>query len=174
MKKLLTLFLVLCVAAITNAAIVQLRVDSDATDGAGNDTEKNASSATITVVSDTVDFTYPYYLAIWVGDEDGGSYGAITKLAAAGASASVGTNFNNYSDESYAQLTDIIALAYPPDSHVTVGDHFYTTLTLTGSAVQIDLLDADAETVIDSVTLIPEPMTILLLGIGGLFLRRRK
>jgi len=106
--------------------------------------------------------------------EDAGNYGTVTALPAAGASASVGNMFDGPED-GYVHITDIIALAYPPD-RVLAGDQFWTTLTLTGSAVQIDLLDADAETVLDSVTLvvIPEPMTIALLGLGGLFLRRRK
>ena len=46
-------------------------------------------------------------------------------------------------------------------------------ITMAGTGGRIDLLD-DALATMDSVTVIPEPMTIALLGLGGLFLRRRK
>jgi hypothetical protein len=46
-------------------------------------------------------------------------------------------------------------------------------ITMAGEGGRIDLLD-DALGVMDSVTVVPEPMTIALLGLGGLFLRRRK
>ena len=46
-------------------------------------------------------------------------------------------------------------------------------ITMAGTGGQIDLLDEGLATM-DSVAVIPEPMTIALLGLGGLFLRRRK
>jgi len=46
-------------------------------------------------------------------------------------------------------------------------------ITLTGEDGRIDLLD-DTLAAISTTTVVPEPMTIALLGLGGLFLRRRK
>jgi hypothetical protein len=47
-------------------------------------------------------------------------------------------------------------------------------ITLSGTGGTLDLIDADTFTTLQSVTVVPEPMTIALLGLGGLFLRRRK
>ena len=172
MKKLLVLILLLGLSVMANAAIIQLRIDTDATDGAGNDTEKNASSATISVVSDTDDYGYDYYLGISTPGEDAGNYGTVTKLAAAGSEASIGLSIDGPM-EGYIHATDISAKDVTDPFDVAAGNQFQTILTLTGAAVQIDLLD-ESMSVIDSITLLPEPMTIALLGLGGLFLRRRK
>jgi hypothetical protein len=171
MKKLLTLFLVLFVAAIANAAVIELSCDNDMT-GVGDDPEYNKSSATIDVYCDTSDYVYDWLLVVPKAEgQDAGSFGDVTILSNAGASSSTE---DLGSDDDYAQIIVIHALYnVSGGGHNYAGNHFETTLTLTGSAVQIDLLD-DGWNVIDSVTLVPEPMTILLLGIGGLFLRRRK
>jgi hypothetical protein len=47
-----------------------------------------------------------------------------------------------------------------------------------GGDALVYLLNGDDNVILDSITIhqtgVPEPMTIALLGIGGLFLRRRK
>jgi len=175
MKKLLVLMLVLSMVAVTNAAVVQLRIGaSGALDGAGNDTELNASSADIYVNSDTGDaFPYDWYLGISVAGENAGDYGTpITMYAAAGADRLTGAVIDGPVEGLFTHITDITAKSFNTSLPVLAGNHFSTTLTLTGNAVQIDLLD-DAWNVVDSVTLTPEPMTLALLGLGGLFIRRK-
>jgi hypothetical protein len=167
MKKLLVLLLVLGVVSTASAAIVQLGVNG-ARDGAGNNTSVSASSATITVHCDTAESTYNWYLAIT--DTSGGNYGTVSILSAAGV-ASVGDVVDGPFDI-YGHITDINA-DDTTEGWPHAGDHFQTTLTRTGASVQIDLLN-DGLGLVDSVTLVPEPMTIALLGLGGLFLRRRK
>ena len=61
--------------------------------------------------------------------------------------------------------------------NITVGVIFEVTLHCEGAGdVAIALYDSDFASVLDSMTIhqIPEPMTVALLGLGGLFLRRRK
>jgi len=174
MKKLLVLMLVLSMVAVTNAAVVQLRIGaSGSLDGAGNDTELNAESADIYVNSDSGNtFPYDWYLSIAEVGENAGDYGTVTKLSAAGPDGSAGGIIDGPMEGYYLHLTDIAAKSYDTSNPIVAGNHFWTTLTLTGSAVQIDLLD-DSLAVIDSVTLTPEPMTLALLGLGGLFIRRK-
>lgn len=56
------------------------------------------------------------------------------------------------------------------------GTHCFEGLTITGTSgfVQVEEILSDGITVVTSVFEVPEPMTIGLLGLGGLFLRRRK
>lgn len=50
------------------------------------------------------------------------------------------------------------------------------TYNVTGAGSTIYMLNVDADAIVDSVTVaaIPEPVTVALLGLGGLFIRRRK
>jgi opacity protein-like surface antigen len=56
-----------------------------------------------------------------------------------------------------------------------LGDYQYRCLAL-GHDVMVELMDGTTATILDSLTIhqIPEPMTIALLGLGGLFLLRRR
>jgi len=172
MKKLLALMLVLSLTTIAGAT-VQLRIGaSGALDGAGNDTELDAESADIYVYSDAAGTAYDWYVSIAEVGENAGDYGTVTGLAAAGPDRSVGVSFDGPIEGYFLHITDIGAKSYDTSNPVQAGNHFWTTLSLTGSAVQIDLLD-DSMAVIDSVTLTPEPMTLALLGLGGLFIRRK-
>lgn len=62
---------------------------------------------------------------------------------------------------------------------IAVGEQFTINYSggVLGETARISLfLDLDYENPVDSVaiTIVPEPMTVILLGLGSLFLRRRK
>ena len=77
----------------------------------------------------------------------------------------------------YPYFSVNVSAGVPPDALVA-GTGFQFDYQAGGVAgdVLIQLLDFDTSAVIDSITIhqTPEPMTIALLGLGGLFLRRRK
>jgi len=179
MKKVLITLLVLGLASAANAGIT-LGVG-----GVEAPAEIDVSDVVQVIGADPVPANAALYLAVY-GD-----------LSISGGSMVYAGNLSSYQDlEDYATaigyadgpalladfdafgLTGIVDL-----SAATLADGSATPAPLTGLLIdgitmagtggQIDLLD-DALGVMDSVTVVPEPMTIALLGLGGLFLRRRK
>jgi hypothetical protein len=181
MKKVLVTLLVLGLASAANAGLT-LGVSGNTTDMMPGDT------ATLSIVgADPV----PASDAPWImvqGDAvgiDGGtllypgslsSYQDAEAVAVdAGVSlpellASMG--FENLMDLSFAVFAD--GSATPAPLTGTLVDGITLTALVEGEAI-VSLLNGDFTTA-DSftATVIPEPMTIALLGLGGLFLRRRK
>lgn len=158
MKKVLALTLVLGLVGIANATISL--VPSAATINVGD-------TITISVVSDS---TAAYGAWLEPLDNGVGTFGGLVKLAAAGADASM-------DGVSYAPWWTFEAKSFNPAAPIVVGDHF--TIDFTGSAegvASLTLYEFDGATPIQTVdiSVVPEPMTLGLLGLGGLFLRRRK
>lgn len=170
MKKFLTLILVLCVASSANALLVNLDPTGAGPAAAGN--------STIDVLSDSDDVSYSYFLS--VPDVTYGDITGISITSAAGGDAAVtafgdalggGTNTFNIN------ALDLVPADGPED--VATGIQFTADISFTGNAIGQDLtiqLLNDGLAVIDSYTLqgVPEPATMLLVGLGGVLLRRRK
>ena len=180
MKKLLILMLVLGLASAANASVVQLSVDG-VTNGAGT-TATVDSITTIGVVSDGSDQYDPYYLVIT--DTTYGDYGTITIWQPhtdgghAGDQAGI---VDRGSYMGYDHWADISAKDTTPEDlqGIDAGTHFSAPITMKAGASETNTLTIDLYdtmlTLKDTVIVaVPEPMTIALLGIGALFLRRRK
>ena len=162
MKKLLMLILVLGIASTANALVVSISPDGTGT------------STTLTISSDTFNVGYDYFLV--VSDNTNGDISAITATADAGGD-SVVTSYGaaaGYDDAWQVKAQDLNA-ATPHADDIEIGTHFNVTINYTGggSALLIELVNGNL-TQLDTYTVTPEPMTIALLGLGGLFLRRRK
>ena len=170
MKKLLTLMLVLCIASSANALLLGLDPSgaADALPGLYD----------LDVVSDSDDAPYERFLVI--SDNTYGDIASIAILGNAGANAKV-EDYGAFGGYAGAWLVNAVDMDPEPDpaADVLAGIQFRASVDFTGSAVGqnllIELVDGNLN-VLDSKTYsgIPEPATMLLLGLGGLFLRRRK
>ena len=173
MKKLLTLMVVLCLASLANAAMV-ISVNGDTT----LDEITIAPSDIITLdVYDTVGANELLYLDVYDGSGDGVSWftlsnGQLGPGAGDGASGTVGP----YEATGYMEVE--ITNAWLPASTKLPGVIYLIDLHCDAEGdVYVEIWDQGGGNLADSLTIhqvIPEPMTIALLGIGGLFLRRRK
>ena len=164
MKKLLILVLVLGMASMASANLSWSQ--SAITLGINE-------SATVQIVSST---TVPY-AALWMG-ANASTVAQITAVsvlpAAVDGSAAVWTGYPGW--------WDITAKDNDPDNDPALasGNHF--DVTIKGLAVGTYVINSDyygqanlGTGVNDTLTItVPEPMTIALLGLGGLFLRRRR
>lgn len=173
MKKLLIMFLVLGLASLAQAATLELSVDGSR-DGAGNTTYVQINYTvddTITVdVYCTSASSDQFWLGIGAGTSDG-SWLADTNAVyiEMGNDASV----TAYSADWWYGDT-----GFSVDTPPATGKWFDVDFQCdsTDGTVYIYLYDETGYVLEDTIkiTQVPEPMTILLLGLGGLFLRRRK
>ena len=166
MKKLLILMLVLGLASVANAA-VSLSIDGvNATDG--TEDIDIGSTITLSVLSDDIS---NWMMEVTVLTADA-TLGTPAFTTAAGGMA-------GYSDWSDASLWiyELSTGGTDPDFPM-VGEQWtmsLTTLGALGSHFNVDIGPYGAQPVSSiDFTVVPEPMTIALLGLGSLFLLRRR
>jgi hypothetical protein len=170
MKKLLIMLAVLAMASVTNAALVLDPVEADMGTG-------------LNIQTDPIDVAgaqQAVFLAVGGGGGAldagtvvyGGSLSAITDLT--GADPDLTAAVTAILGEAPTRI-DMIELfdgtATPPD---VIGVVVSYGVTAEGSPSTPVVLLNDVLETMASASIVPEPVTIALLGLGGLFLRRRK
>lgn len=164
MKRYLILALILSVTSLANAALV-LSFDDDTL--IEEVTIVTSTSFVIGVYQDT---DQPD--EFWIGITGPASYSGFGTLFIPPAPTTMVANDGGYGD-GWIHV-------YMPEPSTTgeVGKWWELSFLCEDEGdVTIDLYAADGSTIIDTILIhqeIPEPVTMALLGLGGLFLRRRK
>ena len=180
MKKLLILLLVLCVVSMTSATPMITGPDEIDID-VGYITLTLQGTSAEASDEDFDPSNGGYEGAVWV---DYSAYsGQISNVGSADANMGVNASIDL---TTYLPSDGGVPFAAAPgaswteETDVDVGDWFTFRVTMLSGAEEDD--EYDVQVLNDSwgivythtVTVVPEPMTIALLGLGGLFLRRRK
>jgi hypothetical protein len=174
MKKFLVLLMIIGFVASANAALVWTDAAGDAIVG---DLEVGLGSTVTVYLTSTQQGGYNL---AWVGNDPGAA--EVTDIVVAGDLLAQGLT-NGYGDK--GTIDNPTTTGYPGWWGVSASDT--TTMPVAGIHYAVDItgmsvgeigLDSDSyESWGDNDVLnvvVPEPITIALMGLGGLFLRRRK
>ena len=166
MRKILVLILVFGLASAANAMLI--KVDGQE----GNSFEVDVQT-TITVVNEDSSSWLGYIIV-----EEGGA-GALENAAKLDAAGDMGYA-SAYEDEPDWGIGFELSASMSPGGipAVAAGSQFsFDYVGSVGDTARISLFvdpEFGVPAALVDVTVVPEPMTILLLGLGGLFLRRRR
>ena len=172
MKKLITMLAVLAMATVANATIVLDPVEVD-------------EGMSLNVQTDPIDAA-DVQQALWLAVGGGGGALDAGTMVYPGPDLNVITDFTGL-DQDITDLVDLMideastridllevfsSSSSPPD---VVGVLATYVVTAAGpDATTVYLLNGETMEIMSTATIVPEPITIALLGLGGLFLRRRK
>lgn len=172
MKKLLTLMVVLCLASLSSAAML-ISVDGDTNHGGAIEI---APSDVITIdVYDDTGVNDLLYLDIF--DETGTSVLFSLSNGQLGPGIGDGPSGESGFYDAGTYMENEITTAWLPETPRLPGVIYLVDLHCEGEGeVTVQIWEQGGGVLSDQlvITQTPEPMTIALLGIGGLFLRRRK
>jgi hypothetical protein len=165
MRKILVLFLVFVLSSAANAMLIKV----DDLEGESFEVDQQT---TITVVSEDASSWLGYIII-----EEGGA-GTLENPIILDAAGDLGAAAP-YTEAGWGTGYELSASMSPMgDPPIAVGSQFsFDYIGAVGDTARISLfVDPEFTTPVASVnvTVVPEPMTILLLSFGGLFLRRRR
>lgn len=167
MRKVLVLMLVLGLASAANAA---LSLNLNGEPAPEMYTASAGEVMTIGVVSDDAN-PYTAYLELVDPGVNADWQGDLVMTDNAGKSAS-----NTPDAYGYVGTFELNAAAFPgEDPQVSAGEQFQAELSYAGPGeAVVNIYNVNWDVPVGTMTIVPEPMTIALLGFGGLLLRRRR
>jgi hypothetical protein len=163
MKKVLVLLLVMGLASGASAALTFVDVPTDPI---------NIGESIAITLNNSEDGSYGGWLEIT--DQTVADYDGDPVFTTAGDPEGKSTVDLYVPDPSWYEFT---VASTDADNPVVAGDHLVINIAgLSEGTTTLSVYANDGVTLLDSasITVVPEPMTIALLGLGGLFLRRRK